>query len=128
MATMIAYDFVVNREGDQWLGECVQEPSAHTWAKTLAVLQREAVDAIILAADLPDDATPVVHLVPGDGLSENMREAIELGNWRARIREEEADLRERTIQTVRTLSEEGYSVRDIAGAVGLTPGRLVQIA
>lgn len=51
-----------------------------------------------------------------------MHEAIELGNWRARIRQEEADLREWTIHAVRSLSEEGYSVRDIAGAVGLTPG------
>ncbi|MFT3944451.1 MAG: hypothetical protein QM705_11625 [Ancrocorticia sp.] len=125
---MITYDFVVTREGDQWLGECVQEPAAHTWAKTLAALQREAIDAVILAADLPDDASPVIHLVPGHGLSESMHEAIELGNWRARIRQEEADLRERTIHAVRSLSEEGYSVRDIAGAVGLTPGRITQIA
>lgn len=37
-------------------------------------------------------------------------------------------LREDTLASVRDLLDAGYSVRDVAGAVGLSPGRVAQIA
>ncbi|MCL3776793.1 MULTISPECIES: hypothetical protein [unclassified Actinomyces] len=73
---MSTYTATVTREGSAWLAQCVQEPTAHTWAPTLAALRREIVDAVILAADLPDDADVTVRLVAGEGLSQDLAEVL----------------------------------------------------
>lgn len=56
------YTATVTREGDVWLAQCDQEPTAHTWAPTLTLLHRAIAEAIILATDQPDDADIVVSL------------------------------------------------------------------
>lgn len=124
---MNTYDMIVTREGDVWLGECVQEPTAHTWAPSLEMLRREAVDAIILAADLPDGAEVKVRLVAGREVPEQVKRAIELGDRREALRMEETRLQAETVELIRELSREGYKSRDIAGAVGLTSGRVSQL-
>ena len=118
----------VTREADAWLAQCDQEPTAHTWAPTLAALRHAIVDAIILAADLPDDAVVDMRLTAGDDLGDDVVRAIELGNRRADLHAAQVALREDTLASVRDLLDAGYSVRDVAGAVGLSPGRVAQIA
>ncbi|SPT53693.1 Uncharacterised protein [Actinomyces bovis] len=125
---MSTYTATVTREGEAWLAECDQEPTAHTWATTLTALRREIADAIILAADLPDDVSVTVRLTAGDGVNDAVARAIELGNRRADLRAAENALRDDTLATVHDLLGAGWSVRDVAGAVGLTPGRIAQIA
>lgn len=67
---------IVTREGGAWLAECVEDPTAHTWAPTLAELRKHIAEAILASTDLPDDATISVRLVPGPGLSEEMEEQV----------------------------------------------------
>jgi len=43
------------REGNNWLAEVEELPGAHTWARNLKDLERNVREAIVLAADLPED-------------------------------------------------------------------------
>lgn len=125
---MNTYTATVTREGDAWLAECDDVPTAHTWATTLTALRREIADAIILAADLPDDAQVTVLLAAGDGVAPEVARAIDIGNRRTDLRAAENELRAATLAAVRDLGAAGWPVRDVAGALGLTPGRVSQIA
>lgn len=124
----MTYSATVTHEDGAWLAECDQEPTAHTWGRTLTHLRSDIADAIILAADLPDDTEIQVRLKAGPGVPTDVAWALELGNRRAELRAEEARLRQETLASVTRLVDEGYSVRDVAGAVGLTPGRITQMA
>jgi len=117
-----------NIVADAWLAQCDQEPTARTWAPTLVALRHAIIDVIILAADLPDDAVVDVRLIAGEDLGDDVVRAIELGNRRADLHAAQVALREDTLASVRDLLDAGYSVRDVAGAVGLSPGRVAQIA
>ena len=101
---MTTYDVTVSREADNWLAQCVQEPTAHTWAPTLAAVRAEIVDAIILAADLPEGAVIDVRLLPDDGLPEYIVRALKVGNDRMALRSAEAALRSATEESVHALS------------------------
>lgn len=125
---MTTYDVTVSREVDNWLAQCVQEPTAHTWAPTLAAVRAEIVDAIILAADLPEGAVIDVRLLPDDGLPEYIVRALKVGNDRMALRSAEAALRSATEESVHAMLAQGHSVRDVAGAVALTPGRIAQLS
>lgn len=125
---MNTYTATVTHEDGAWLAECVEDPTAHTWAHTLTKLRENITEAILVSADLPDDSTINVRLVPGSELSEEVARALELGNQRVDLKAAEAQLRAETLASVHSLSSSGYSVRDIAAAVGLTPGRVAQLA
>lgn len=62
---MDTYSATVTMEDGVWLAQCDQEPTVHTWATSLTRLRYDIADAIILAADLPDDAQFLVKLLPG---------------------------------------------------------------
>lgn len=125
---MTAYTATVTRDGDDWLATCEQDATIHTFASTLAGLRREIADAILSSTDLPDDTVIPVHLVAGEGVSKEVARAIEVGNRRLELRQQENELRAETLAAVRSLTRQGWSVRDVAGAVGLTPGRVSQLA
>lgn len=122
------YNATVTREGTAWLAQADNLPEAHTWAPTLAALRTAIADAIALADDLDDAVTPLVLLSADSSLPSEVANAIEVGNRRARLRAAEAELRADTLATVHDLLQAGCTVRDTAGAVGLTPGRITQIA
>lgn len=75
---MSTYTVTVTREASAWLAQCDQEPTAHTWAPTPVALRHAIIDAIILAADLPDDAVVDVRLTAGEDLEDDVVRAIEL--------------------------------------------------
>lgn len=50
----------------------------HLGATTLVALRHAIIDAIILAADLPDDAVVDVRLTAGEDLGDDVVRAIEL--------------------------------------------------
>ena len=50
----------------------------HLGATTLVALRHAIIDAIILAADLPDDAVTDVRLTAGEDLGDDVVRAIEL--------------------------------------------------
>lgn len=60
---------------DRALGPCL--------GPTLVALRHAIIDAIILAADLPDDAVVDVRLTAGEDLGDDVARAIEPGNRRA---------------------------------------------
>ncbi|AMS02261.1 hypothetical protein SEA_PHRANN_35 [Mycobacterium phage Phrann] len=50
------YTATVTREGDMWLAEVPGLPGARAYGRTRSRLREELADAIILSADLDDDA------------------------------------------------------------------------
>ena len=56
------YDVVVIREDDAWLADVPELPGAHTYAGSLAGLDRSVREVVVLMADLPDDALDTVQL------------------------------------------------------------------
>jgi predicted RNase H-like HicB family nuclease len=53
-----AYRVALTREDGQWLAEIPELRGAHTYARSLPTLVQSVREAIVLAADLPDEAVP----------------------------------------------------------------------
>jgi predicted RNase H-like HicB family nuclease len=51
------YRVVVTREGDDLLATVPSLPGAHTFAQTMADLDTNVREVVVLAADLPADST-----------------------------------------------------------------------
>lgn len=128
---MTHYTARVTREGDNWLAEVSGLPGAHAFARTLTALRSELADAVILAADLPDDAVPDLRLVVDEDAVDpdliRAREALELANRRRELNGAVEALVALTARECILLSEAGWSVRDIAGALDISPGRVSQL-
>lgn len=124
---MNTYTVVIEREDNQWLAFCVEEPGAMDFGRNLAALRAGMKDAIMLQADLPDDSPIRVVFQAGESLNADERKAIELANEREEITERKRQLDLKVQRTVKDLSDRGYTVRSIAGLVGLTPGRITQL-
>ena len=77
---------------------------------------------------LPEGAVIDVRLLPDDGLPEYIVRALKVGNDRMALRSAEAALRSATEESVHAMLAQGHSVRDVAGAVALTPGRIAQLS
>ncbi len=123
----MTWTVAVTREGDKWLGECVELPYAHTWAPSLSRLRAYMSEAIILAADLPDDAEPELRLVAGPDVDGELVRGFELARRREQLDEAAAELRADTSAATRSLRAAGYSMRDVAALLGITPGRVAQL-
>ena len=117
----------VTREGSDWLGDIPELEGASTYAPTLARLVEDLQDVAIMAADLPDDADVAIELRFDDSLAD-VADAASVGQARRANAQEAQELAERTNRAVHQLSSDGYSVRDIATIVGITHGRVSQIA
>jgi predicted RNase H-like HicB family nuclease len=111
-----------------WLAHLAEEPRCHTWGRSLPAARQGIRDAIELwteelgvsdASDL--DVRDDVRVPHAD-------EALKLASRRVRLAKELADLRAEDEQLAGMLLGEGLSVRDVAALVGLTPGRISQIA
>lgn len=122
------YRAVITREGTYWLADVPEVPGAHAYAKTLSRLRAELADAIVLAADLPDDAKVLIDFtldasVPG---ADVLTRAFAVAHERHEAAAAEARVHEALVETVQELSGK-YSVRDVAGALDITPGRVSQL-
>lgn len=126
----MSYVATVTREGTYWLADVDGLPGAHAYARTLKRLREELTDAIILSADLPEDANPEISFVLDAGVdrSETLRMAFALAQERRDLQAREAILHEQVAEVVTELVGGGYSVRDVAGALDVTPGRVSQLA
>ena len=126
---MVAVTYTVNvtREGRNWLADVVGLPGAHTYAGNLHQLHRNVQDVIALVNDWPEDH----DLVPVDLVFEDddlITAAMTLGRERSRAAQAVASIAADTAVMVGQLTAAGYSVRDIAVALDMTPGRVSQIA
>lgn len=128
MVEEVSYQAIVNREDGYWLAEVPGLPGAHAYAKTLGKLRAELVDAIILADDLADDAD--VHVTfqldprADDDLAKHAFEvAAQRQSAEAAVRAAQTAM----VDAAQQLQQAGWSVRDIAGALDVTAGRVSQI-
>jgi predicted RNase H-like HicB family nuclease len=126
VALVSNYEVIVTREGGSWLADVPTVPGAHTFARSLSGLARSVREVIILMADLDDGVTPELTFTYEVG-DEVVQEAAAVGRERRETRELEEALMAHTSSAAARLAREGYSVRDAAALLGLTPGRVSQL-
>jgi predicted RNase H-like HicB family nuclease len=113
-------------EGGAWLARVPSVPGCHTHGRSI----EQAMNRIREALSLWVDDAATAHLQPDVRLPEPARSNVRR-LWAARERAEsaEADARDLLVETVRELTRgEGWSVRDVAGVVGLSPQRIHQVS
>ncbi len=120
------YEVVVTREDGAWLADVPAVPGAHTYARSLPALRSAVREVIVLMADLDEDAEPPLTL-SFDIADPAVITAAAVGAERRLVLSREADVQDRTASSVADLTARGYSVRDIAELLALTPGRVSQI-
>jgi DNA-directed RNA polymerase specialized sigma24 family protein len=120
------YKVTATREGTWWvlianIGE------RHIASQTRRLSEAEAWirDAISIALDVPEDSFDV-EIVPE--LPEEVREPAERAQeLRRRYDQAGRELGRETARAVTILRSHGFSVRDTADLIGVTPGRVSQI-
>lgn len=124
----MSYTAVITREGDMWLAEVPGLPGAHAYARTLTRLREELTNAIILAAELDDDADPELSFEPNVGNTNTLLvRAFAVAEQRRELRKTEIAVMNETASLAKALIKAGWSVRDAAGALNVTPGRISQL-
>ncbi|WP_380156287.1 hypothetical protein [Kineococcus sp. R86509] len=133
---MSTYTIKVRREADPTSGVTSFVATAYkgrrklgtTDARHLRKLDEYVRDVVVLGDDLDDAAGADLDLVwrfeEDDVLDEAARTAAAL----AELRERESQLVAAQHATIRTLVARGMSVRDVAAASGVSPGRVGQVA
>ncbi|BBZ09810.1 MULTISPECIES: nucleoside/nucleotide kinase family protein [Mycobacterium] len=122
----MTYSVHVTREGDAWLADVPAVAGAHTFAHSLAGLAKSVREVIILMDDLPDDADVELDF-HYDVDDESVLDAERLRRMREEIERQEAELVSETGRVASALSRK-YSVRDTAAMLGVTAGRVSQLA
>ena len=122
----MTYTVEVTREGDAWIADIINVPGAHTFARNLTALHRSVREVIALVADVSsvgDEAITYSYVDVDDDLAE----AAELGVEREALEARQKALAKEAANRIATLTAKGYSVRDISGALKMSPGRVSQI-
>ena len=123
----MTYTVRVSREGSSWIADVVDLPGAHTYAGNLTALWANVHEVIQLVLDEPEGSDPHslhVELAGGDDMLE---QAINIGEERVAAEAGLAATQRAATAMVYALAESGYSMRDIAGALRMTAGRVSQI-
>lgn len=123
------YHVVVVREDGAWLADVPELEGTHTWAKSLPALDKAVREAIVLGADLPDDATTDVRLSVEYRTGDEAMDArtAELRRRRRELVDLEREVAARTEETATRLADRGYSLRDIATLLNVSFQRVSQI-
>ena len=123
------YRVVVTREDGQWLADVPSLEGAHTYARSLPTLDQAVREVVVLAADLPDEAMPVLMLDyeyhTGDASLDVT--AQEVRQLRREADELAAAAASRTGRAAAELVARGLSVRDVAALLGISPQRVSQL-
>jgi predicted RNase H-like HicB family nuclease len=124
-----AYRVVVTREDGQWLADVPELQGAHTYARSLPSLDQAVREAVVLAADLPDEAMPdlVLDYDYHTGDPDLDATALEVRRLRRQADELAATAASRTGQAAAQLVARGLSVRDVAALLGISPQRVSQL-
>lgn len=126
---MSRYSITVTREADAWVAAADDIAAAHTWARSLPALDRNIREAIALALDLPEGAEGGLELdVRYEVDDEEVRQAAALGDMRRALEEQERANAEAVPPLLARLFAAGYSVRDAAVLLGMSPGRVSQVS
>lgn len=123
----MSYEVVITREDGNWLADVPSVPGAHTWARSLAALIDEVRDVIILMDDLDEHASveTILRINVDDDL---IQDAAQLRAERERLAAAEQSIQCRTAEILAPLADAGFSVRDTAALIGVSPGRVSQLA
>jgi hypothetical protein len=130
VAVSETYRVRVTRDVDgSWLADVPDLEGAHTFARTLPKLDGYVREVVVMAAGLPDTAMADVDLVwefdTGDqGLDE---ELAAVRDARRRAAQQLQQLEASTAAGAADLSARGYSVRDAAVLLGVSPARAGQL-
>ena len=124
-----AYGVVVTRENGHWLADVPELAGAHTYARSLPALDHAVREAIVLAADLPDEAMPglVLDYRYDTGDPDLDATALEVRRQRRQADELAAAVTARTGEVAAQLVARGLSVRDVAALLGISPQRVSQL-
>jgi predicted RNase H-like HicB family nuclease len=111
-------------EDNNWIVRLAEEERVHTYGRTFAQAREAIRDATGLWFHLDADRFDVV-----DELSRDYQDPLdELAAARARLERDQDEVRERTLEVVRSLRDrQGATNRDIAEIVGLSHQRVHQI-
>ena len=124
----MSYKVVVTREGNNWLAEVPGMPGGHTYAGNLISLDDAVREVIALMEDLPEGAEAGLVLDwDFTQVDTDATEAVRLARRRRAVDKEKEALATRTRELVLSFRAKGWSVRDIAGVLGVTPGRVSQL-
>ena len=126
---------VVTREDGSWVAQVAAEADgvredASTWARNLPALDRYVREVIVLGADLPDDQMDDLDIAydyrTGDVAVDAA--AAELRARRTDLAQATTALTLDTAKHARALVQRGWSVRDVAALLGISPQRVSQVA
>jgi predicted RNase H-like HicB family nuclease len=109
-----------------WLARVPRVPGCHTYGRSI----EQAMNRIREALSLWVDDAATADLQPDIALPEPARSNVrKVRSARDRAQRAEEDARALLVETVRELTrDEGWSVRDVAGVIGLSPQRIHQIS
>ena len=129
MSDQRRYRVRVSREGSAWLADVPELDGAHTFARSLTGLDRAVREVIVLADDLPDEAMPdlVLEWDYRTGDPEVDAAAAEVRALRSQADRLAAAATTRTAQAATELVQHGFSVRDVAVVLGISPQRVSQL-
>jgi hypothetical protein len=123
------YHVRVTREDNQWLADVPELEGTQTYGASLTALDRHVREAIVLGADLPDDAMRGLELSWSYDIGHQAGEqAAAIRAERAALAEKEKQLDEATRELAAKLTEDlGYSVRDAGPLLGISHQRISQL-
>ncbi|RFA07266.1 hypothetical protein B7R21_13665 [Subtercola boreus] len=122
------YIVEISLEGVTWVASVTNLEGAHTFARSLVSLDRHVRDAIAVVADLDDEAAAAAEIeYRYDRVPTVVKIAAELGAERAANEVRMKRLQAEATEHARELTAAGYSVRDVAGLLQMSPGRVSQI-
>lgn len=119
---MMIYSAVCRRAGNWWAVTVPELKGVHTQARRLDQVAAMTQEAIALFLDI-DPATITIEVQP-----ELPGTATEALHARQTAREADEKAEQATAAPVRTLLQDGYTVRDAGALLSLSPQRISQIA
>lgn len=122
----MTYTVEVTREGDVWIADVTNLAGAHTHARTLEVLADRVQEVIGLVLDAPEGERFDIDYSYA-GVDDQFLEATRIGQARVDLDRRERELSQQAASAASALSSAGWSVRDISGALRMSPGRVSQI-
>jgi predicted RNase H-like HicB family nuclease len=124
----VTYRVHVTREDGQWLADVPELEGTHTYAASLTALDRHVREAIVLGADLPDEAMADLDLDYSYDLADQLIvQANELRAEREELTRRELQLKQATERLAMLLTRRGYSARDAGPLLGISHQRISQI-
>jgi hypothetical protein len=125
----VIYRVVVTREDGRWLADVPALGGAHTYARSLPALDQAVREVVVLAADLPDEAMPglVLDYEYHTGDASLDATALEIRQTRRQAEKLAAAAAARTGLAAADLVAKGWSVRDVAALLGISPQRVSQL-